>query len=406
MKMFLKMAWRNIWRNKKRTLLTLFSIFIAIFLALFTRSMQTGFYNSMISNAVKLSTGYIQIHGKGFWDDKTINKSLTPSKKLDSLITTNKNITTSIKRVESFCLASSGNYTKGTLIFGIETKKENELNHYSNRIIKGEYLENDDNSILIAEKLAEYLKTDVNDTLVLLGQGYHGITAANQFLIKGIIKFPIPQLNNQLVFIPLKASQNFFGLDDKLTSVSIMLKEADKLNETTNELRSSLSDNYEIMQWQEMNKDIVQAIESDRIGGIIMLGILYLVIGFGVFGTIMMMTMERKKEFAVMVAIGMKKRKIMFMVLLETLSIGFVAIITGLLVSYPVLLYLHYNPIPLTGDMAASMEAFGIEPAMPFALNPSLFFEQIFNVILITIFAILYPLSVTLKFNVMKALRS
>ncbi len=346
--MFVKMAWRNIWRNKKRTFLTLFSIFIAIFLALFTRSMQTGSYNNMISNAVKLSTGYIQIHKKGFWEDKTINNSLLPNKKLDSLLTTNKNITTSFKRIESFCLASSGNYTKGTLIFGIEPEIENKLNNYSSKIIKGEFLDKEDNSILVAEKLAKFLNIDVNDTLVLLGQGYHGRTAANQYSVKGIIKFPIPQLNNQLVLIPLKASQNFFGLDNRLTSVSIMLKEVTNLNEITNELRSTLSDKYEVMQWQEMNKEIIQAIETDKIGGIIMLGILYLVIGFGVFGTIMMMTMERRKEFAVM----------------------------------------------------------GVEPIIPFSLNTSLFFEQIFSVILITIVAILYPLSVILKFDVMKAIRS
>lgn len=50
------------------------------------------------------------------------------------------------------------------------------------------------------------------------------------------------------------------------------------------------------MTWDEMNREMVQAIESDNIGGIFMLGILYTVIGFGVFGTIMMMTMERKKN--------------------------------------------------------------------------------------------------------------
>ena len=60
-----------------------------------------------------------------------------------------------------------------------------------------------------------------------------------------------------------------------------------------------IDDDYEVMTWQEMNREMVQSIEADNVGGIIMLGILYIVIGFGVFGTIMMMTMERRKEFAV-----------------------------------------------------------------------------------------------------------
>ena len=75
MNTIIKIAWRNIWRNKKRTGLTMLSIILAIFLSLFTRSMQLGTFGSMISNAVKISTGYIQIHKKGYWENKSINET-------------------------------------------------------------------------------------------------------------------------------------------------------------------------------------------------------------------------------------------------------------------------------------------------------------------------------------------
>ena len=76
MNILIKMAWRNIWRNKKRTALTMLSIILAIFLSLFTRSMQKGTFGSMVDNAVKLSTGYIQIHKSGYWENKSINENL------------------------------------------------------------------------------------------------------------------------------------------------------------------------------------------------------------------------------------------------------------------------------------------------------------------------------------------
>lgn len=403
---FIKMAWRNIWRNKKRTLLTMLSIFLAVFLSLFTRSMQTGSYANMITNAVKLSTGYIQIHGNGYWEKKSINETFTYSDNMDSLLNNTKNISLTIPRLESFALASSGNHTKGTMVIGTNSKIEDELNHYSQKIIAGEYLSEGDQSILVAEKLAEYLKVEVGDSLVLLGQGYHGITAAAKYRIKGIINFPIPQLNNQLVIMPLNEAQYFYAVDNGLTSVSIMLDDADLLDETFDEIKSGLNNNYEIMKWQEMNKEMVQAIESDNIGGIIMLAILYIVIGFGVFGTVMMMTMERRKEFAVMISVGMQKLQILQIVVWETLLIGFVAIIIGILFSYPFLLYLHNNPIPLTGEIAQSMEAFGAEAILPFSIKPGIFINQTLSVVLITIVAVLYPLSVILKFDILKAMRS
>ncbi|MCB0752676.1 MAG: ABC transporter permease, partial [Ignavibacteriae bacterium] len=385
---------------------TMFSIFLAVFLSLFTRSMQVGSYSNMISNAVKLSTGYIQIHALGYWEKKSINETFEDSPRLDSLLKNNNRISFVLPRLESFALASSGKHTKGAIVIGTNPQIENKLNKYSEKIIKGKYLFENDEAILVSEKLAEYLNVDVGDSLVLLGQGYHGITAAAKYQIKGIINFPIPQLNNQLVIMPLKLSQYFYAADNRLTSISLMLNDPESLDETINDLNNELKNKYEIMAWQEMNKEMVQAIESDNVGGIIMLAILYIVIGFGVFGTVMMMTMERRKEFAIMISVGMQKYKLLQLVALETFLIGMVSILIGIILSYPFLIYLHNNPIPLTGELAASMELFGAEPILPFSIKSGIFINQTLSVILISVLAVIYPLSVILKFNVLKAMRS
>ena len=232
------------------------------------------------------------------------------------------------------------------------------------------------------------------------------MTAAAQYNIKGIIKFPIPQLNNQVIVLPLKESQYFYAAENRLTSISIMLNDPERLNESLNLIKSNLGESYEIMPWQEMNREMVQSIEADNVGGIIMLAILYIVIGFGVFGTVMMMTMERRKEFAVMISVGMKKLKLLQVVAWETVLIGFISIILGILVAYPFLYYLSLNPIPLTGEIAESMQAFGAEPILPFSIKSSIFINQTLSVIAIAAIAVLYPLSVILKFDVLKAMRS
>ena len=399
------MAWRNIWRNKRRTFLTMLSIFLAVFLSLFTRSMQKGSYANMISNAVKFSTGYIQIHKNGYWENKSINETFVYTNKIDSALN-DDNITFKIPRLESFALASSGKHTKGTMVIGTIPELEDKLNKYSGKIIKGNYIHSNEKAILVAEKLAEYLKVNVGNTLVLLGQGFHGVTAAEQYFVKGIIHIPIPQLNNQTVIMPLEESQFYYAAENRLTSISIMLKDPEDLNKTLTKIKNELGNKYEVMSWKEMNREMVQAIESDNVGGIIMLAILYMVIGFGVFGTVMMMTMERRKEFAVMIAVGMQKSQILIMVIWETVLLGVLAIIIGMIVTYPVLLYLHYNPIPLSGEIAESMKLFGAEPVLPFSIKPDIFINQIVSVIIIALVAVFYPLSVILKFDVLKAMRS
>lgn len=399
------MAWRNIWRNKKRTILTMFSIFIAIFLSLFTRSLQKGTFGHMISNAVKLSTGYVQIHKNGYWENKTINETFVQSNKIDSLLKKDKNISSIIPRLESFALASSGKQTKGVMVFGTDIIAEDKINDYSGKIIAGDFLSNNDRAVLLGEELANYLQLNVGDSIVLLGQGYHGVTAAEQYLIKGILKLPIPQMNNELVFMPLKESQYFYNSENRLTSISLMLKNPDLTNNVITKIKSALGNEYEIMSWEELNKELVQFVDTKNIGSIIMLAILYTVVGFGVFGAIMMMTMERRKEFAIIVSIGMQKYKLLGMIFLETILIGFVAIVIGVLLAYPILSYFTDNPIILTGDLAKSYQSIGAEPIMPLSVSPSIFINQVLTVIVISFVAILYPLWFILKLKVLQAMR-
>ena len=72
----IRLAWRNIWRNKRRTLLTAASIFLAIFLALIVRSLQIGWFDHLTDIVVQSYTGHIQVHKKGYWDDRDINNSM------------------------------------------------------------------------------------------------------------------------------------------------------------------------------------------------------------------------------------------------------------------------------------------------------------------------------------------
>jgi ABC-type lipoprotein release transport system permease subunit len=368
--------------------------------------MQKGSYQNMISNAVKLSTGYFQIQAKGYWENKSINKTFLNTPELLNKIKSHKNVEIIAPRLESFALVSSGKHTKGALVIATEPEIENELNNLSKKIISGKYLNANDNQILVVEKLAEYLQIDVGDTLVMLGQGYHGVTAAAKYRVKGIIKFPIPQLNNQLIYLPLKAGQEFYAAYGRVTTYSAMISNPKDLENIVSEIESELSDDYAVMDWRELNKEMVQAIQTDDVGGQIMLAILYMVIGFGMFGTIMMMTMERRKEFSIMVAIGMQKSKLFLVVLYETIIIGIVALIISLIITYPILLYYFNNPIPLKGELAQAMEMFGAEPIMPFSLDAEIFINQILAVIIIAFIASLYPLTKILRFNVLKGMRS
>lgn len=406
MKQLSKLAWRNLWRNRRRTLITLASVFMAVILAIAIRSFQKGVYGNMISNAVSFSTGYIQVHTKGYWNDQTINNSFEAGRQVQQALNNTPGISLSVPRLESFALASSGQHTKGVEVMGIDPAKEQKMNGLGKKIVRGKYISNSDGQgILVGDGLAKYLHLGLGDTLVLLGQGYHGTTAAGQYRIAGIFHYPLDQLNNMLVYLSLPDARSLMAAPNRLTSFSLMLKNPNDIDKVTTSLQHTLDSTWEVLQWPVMNKTLMQEIEGDNAGGIIMLGILYIVVAFGVFGTILMMTMERKKEFAVMIAIGMHRIKLITVVILETIFIGLLGILSGAVLVFPVVLYLHIHPLALTGAAAETYQQFGIEPLLPTSVDPHIFLSQGITVLCIALISALYPLWYINKFKLAETLK-
>lgn len=404
MKQFL-MAWRNLWRNKKRTLITVTAVLLAVVLSTIMSSMQEGTYSKMIDNVVKFYTGYIQIMHPEYWKSKSINDVIEENDSIKQVMNSVSEIEMFVPRLESFTLLSSGENTKGAALIGIDPGKEDEFTNLSHWVDKGQYLKPNDDGILVAINLAKQLDICIGDTLVLLSQGYHGATAAGLFPVRGILKFPSPDLNNLGAYIELNRAQDFFSAYGKITSFALLIDHYKSLGHVKNMLEEKLGGQYNIMSWKELQPELVQMIEGDRAGGVIMKAILYLVIGFGIFGTIIMMVSERQRESGIMIAIGMKRYKLELVLFFETMLIGIIGVLAGFIISIPVITAFVNNPIPLPEDMAQAFEVYGLEAVMYFSMMPKIFMNQVITVLIITIVISLYPILKIANLNLTSAIR-
>lgn len=400
------LAWRNLWRNKRRTLITLAAVFMAVFFSSFMTGMQEGTYSNMINNIVKFYSGYIQIHQKDYWETKSINDIFTPTDSLYQTINSVDGITRYTTRLESYSLISSGENTKGAAVMGIDPEKENAITNLSHWVDTGKYLTPEDNGVLVAVNLAKNLDVDIGDTLTLLSQGYHGISAYGIYPVRGILKFPNPELNNMAIYMTIDNARSFFSAPGMASSIVIMVSNYNKVDKINQTLNSGIGSDYSSMTWDEMQPEIVQMIEGDRAGGVIMKAILYILIGFTIFGTVIMMINERLKEIAITVAVGMQKHKVQLMLFFETLIIAFLGVIAGFLISFPALSILKHHPIPLSGELAKAYSSYGLEPAMFFSTIPRVFTNQVIIVFAITLVVYFYPLFKIYFLNIIKSLRA
>jgi len=465
------MAWRNLWRNKRRTLITVASVFFAVFFALLMRSLQLGTYDHMFRNVIESYTGYVQVQHEDFWDNRLIDNVFEYTPELDRQIMNDKNSFATVPRFESFALASTGNITKGVLVMGIDPEKESYLsdvksklvryklndeiseklqnselpeaikknielfkgNSYSSRAslmtdlgisekdsasvfpviernasFKNGYIKTGESGALVGDKLATFLKISVGDTLVLIGQGYHGSSAAGKFRIAGIVRMPTPDLDNKIVYLPFDICQEFYNAPGMLTSLAVSIKDNNdnEINRMVSDLGIKLEAPLRVLGWRTMNELMINQMDADSKSGMVMIAILYLVIAFGIFGTVLMMTAERRREFGVLVAVGMQKTKLAAIITIEMIYIGLMGIGSGIILALPAIFYGYYHPIRFTGEMAKMYEDYGMEPVMPFMPVDWYFMWQSVVVTIIVFIALIYPVRKIQKMEVVNSLKA
>ena len=473
MKEEFKIAWRNLWRNRRRTIITSASVFFAVFFAVIMRSYQLGSYDHMINNFIESFTGYLQVQNVKYYDNPLIDNSFDYNDSVAYAISKIDNVVSVTPHLESFTLASSGSQTKGVAVIAIDPVKEKKFSDPETKLVKyrinnetikhlkdagvipdrviekvkkslgrsyssssrlerelalsdeektlympeihkstvvpNGFLDSGDEGVLVSDRLASYLKVAIGDSVILMGQGYHGVTATGIFPIRGIIKMPSPDIDNKLIIMTIPAAQKFYGAEGKITSLVINL--TDKSNRTIKTAKAGINSilpdkNTTTKTWYELNPVLYQQIQGDSQTGVAMLGLLYFIIFFGIFGTVLMMISERKREFGVLVAIGMQKKKLKRVVTIEMMFLGAIGLICGLLASTPLILYFYYYPIVLRGDLAGMMEEWGWDAVMPTAWFGPYFYWQAAVVALMVVLATIYPLRKIGKLKEIEALRS
>ncbi len=406
--MILKIAWRNIWRNQKRTLITTLSISGALFLIILMRSMQFGFYDNIINTIVQSYSGYVQIHANGYWDKQSVNNSMEVDEKLLNEINSIDGVNNIAKRLQTFSLVSKGEKSKGAIINGIEVEKERLITDWDKKIVEGSSSFKKSDQLILSKGIAEYFNVEIGDTLVLFGQGYQGMMAAGKYVADGIIDLSNPKLNEMAIFMDIKSAQEYISSENIATHLIIDKEQYYDEGKIAKDITNTISNDYEVMIWKEILPELDQMITADNAGGLIMAFILYVVVCFGMFGTVLMMTEERMYEFGVLLSIGMGKIKLYLIILLETIMLSSIGVIISVLTTRPISHYFNKNPIHMDDfgeGLADALGEFGFDPIIPFSINWDIPISHAIFIFCISLLISIYPAIKILSLNPIKAMK-
>ncbi len=388
--MLVKLAWRNIWRNKRRSLIVTGSVVVGVVALIFIDGLNNGFLSQMLFNQVNLNISHIQIHKKGFNDNKVIQSFIPDKAKVERILAHNKKIVHFSERVVAFGLVSSAISSSGVYILGINPDDEAKITTISKSIIKGEYFSGKQREIVIGNKLAEKLKVGLGGKVIVLSNRPDGSIGSEVFRVTGIFKSPNSEFNKAYIFVPIKTLQNMLGLGNKIHEFAIITTDYKVTEDVKNEIRNQLDESYEVLSYRDILPLLIMQMELYKETIYIINLIIGLALLFGIINSMLMAVFERINEIGVLMAIGMKNGKIFTMILLESLFIGLLGTALGLItgIGLTELISIHGIDFSL---FAESLENWGIGAVIYPKLTLENLIAMLFMIPFITISGAVYP---------------
>jgi ABC-type lipoprotein release transport system permease subunit len=357
--MLLKLAWRNIWRNRRRSLIVLTSVMVGLVAIIISDGLSNGMIGQMLFNQINLNISHIQIHKKGFNNNKVVKNYIPDYKKVEQILKNDKYIKAYSKREFVTGILSSANNSSGVMIYGINPAEEANVSIIKNSIIEGSYLTNNKRDIIIGKKLAEKLEVEVGDKVVAMANTLKGSIGSEVFRIVGIFRTASSEFDKMAIYIHAATEQNMLNIGDKYYEYAVITKDYGNVDQVQKNLEAKLGSSYEVLSYKDLLPMLIYQIELYKETMWILNVIIGLALIFGIVNSMLMSVFERIREFGVLMSIGMKNSRIYSMIVTEAFIIGIVGTVTGLIIGLLLEIPLAHTGIDLS-FFSTGLEAFGI----------------------------------------------
>jgi putative ABC transport system permease protein len=349
---FLIIGWRNISRNVRRTILNVIALSLGIFIMIAGLGWVGGYKTYIFGALMDLEAGEGQVLNKNYLEEGRrfpLDLNVKNSHSVKESLLKNDNVQYAAERI-SFLLKLSNGITSVPLIGNaIDPGPEKDISILFENIVEGQYLD-ESKGILVGKNLAARMGLKVGDTVYISSVDKYNAPNIIDVKVQGFFHMGYPVLDDNMVYVDITSARSLLSMENEATKIVLRFYDGLNIEKAVKELHQSLSGtDLESYLWKRFVEAGVKAVEADSGGLWIILIIMYMLIILGILNSMSMSVHERIGEIGTIRAIGMKKRDVKKMFLSESISIGIISAIVGVVLVIPVALYLQYTGINMAG---------------------------------------------------------
>ncbi len=391
MNLTLSLAWRNVWRHKRRTWLTTGAMTLCNVVLIFMMSLQAGSYLSMINNTLSMFSGHLQVQHPQYLNDPKPRHAIKNA--IDIADTLRKQDINASTRGVSFALISSETRAKPMQVIGVEEQFEATVSNIPGTLRKGDYLTPDNPyGVVISALAATLLHADIGSELTLLGSGQDDSFAASILTVTGIYDSGMSDFDRNMIFIRLEDFQDIFSFGNSASHVVITSESFFDVESLARRVDALIGKDQSlaVVEWNDLVPGLKQAIQSDMMSALFIYLVLIIVVVFSVLNNQLMAVLERQREYGILIALGVRPNKLLFLLLMETTILVMLGLIIGVTLGTAIVEYTANVGIAFEG-MEEMNAKFNLPARIFPALHPLVILAGPLLVALGSILATLYP---------------
>jgi len=401
-----KYAVRTMGRNVRRTFLSVVGVGVGCAIAIFMTALTKGSGEMRVRAVAESGYGHLRIV-PGEWE-RTRDNDLRLADWRGALeaARSTTGVRSAVPHARTTALLAFGTRVTGLEMLGVEPEAEFAMNRIARMISEGRYLASTDrDAAVIGSTVAERLEVELDDDLLLTVVGEGGEMEYAMLRIVGIVSTGVTDLDGAFCHVTLDEMADLTGFEGA-GEITVMLDDPGALEDIAPGLRSEIAAGDDVMTWMDLLPAQSGDAESDEVFMSFLSFIVVVVVVLGIAGAQLTAILERRRELAVLMALGMKDRQVVGLIFLEAVAMGVLGAVAGLLIATPLVYQTATSGIDLRSLMGGDFSISGVllDPVMYSDMGPWMVSQAFLIGLVSMLIAGIYPVWFALRIDPTSAL--
>lgn len=348
-----RIGWRNLGRNRRRTLITTLGLALGYLSVVLMSGLSRGLVSEMIDNGTGMVTGQLQVFAEDYLPDRGIYETIGGREGVDvealvAEVAADPNISAATPRVYAGGLVSTGQATAAGVILGVDPEREIHVSRLLSHIDEGRGPTPGQYEVVIGREMARQLDAGPGDEVVVVAPGADGSLGNDLFIVSGIFTTTVTELDLGYAVVPIEVLQELVSLPPgRIHEIAARVDDPWAADDAAAGVRSAIGSAGPatvVLPWTEFRPEMVEYAHLMSSMEWMLIVFVFGMAIWGVANTMLMSSFERRREFAVLLAIGGGPGFIVRSVLIEAVVLGALALAVGLAVTLPILAWWKAAP--------------------------------------------------------------